>query len=53
MKLYKNAAEQAKHLIELEKQSETFVINNVIPNVTVEQLTNTMLEKKAVWHRNC
>lgn len=51
--MYKSAAEQAKRLIELGKQSETFVLDNVIPNVTVEQLTNTMLEKKAVWHRNC
>ena len=51
--MYKNAAEQAKRLIELGKQCETFVLDNVIPNVTVEQLTNTMLEKKAVWHRNC
>ena len=29
------------------------MLDNVIPNVTVEELTKIMLVKNAVWHSNC
>ena len=52
-KAYENAAEEAKRLLELRKQSKKFFVDNVIPNFTVKQLNNIMLEKKYCLHRDC
>ena len=50
---YENDAKQAKRMVELGKQSKEFEINNLIPNVSIEVLTEMMLFNKAVWNPNC